>query len=251
MKLFIKWILQSILGVDTYLFLFAWVKIATLRWDQKEGEFWHFLELVSEDGHVLDIGANIGVMTVLLAQQARHGMVHAFEPMPVNFGVLERVVSRSGLTNVTTYPWALGATYGTVEMFMPVERSVVLHGLSHVINKEDTEKEGSRAKVPCWRLDDLVERFASGLGVTAIKIDVEGYEHAVFAGARQLIASYRPAIYCEIGSNPQRSAIFEMFHELNYAIQVQVKGKLVDFDPAAHSHKWNFFFLPRQPEDQR
>jgi len=243
MKRAIKRVLQAILGLKTYLFLFAWFKIATLHWDRIEGDFMRFLEFVPDSGHVLDIGANIGIMTVLLARRARNGTIHAFEPMPVNYTVLERVVARSGLKNVVTYPWALGETNSTVEMVMPFEGTVALHGLSHVVNETNPGEKGMRAEVSCWRLDDLADHF-SGAGIAAIKIDVEGFESAVLAGAQQLLARYRPPVYCEIGYGPQRELLFEMFRTLNYSIQIQIDGRLSDFDPVTHSHKWNFFLLP-------
>ncbi|MEN9442625.1 MAG: hypothetical protein RLZ33_2702, partial [Bacteroidota bacterium] len=56
------------MGFRTYLYVFAIFKIKTLRSDSKEKDFFHFLSLLEDGkGAVLDVGANIGIMTVHLA----------------------------------------------------------------------------------------------------------------------------------------------------------------------------------------
>lgn len=61
MKTFIKYILQKTLGLKTYLYVFAHFVIVKIRWDKKENDFFHFMKLVPQGGHILDLGANIGV----------------------------------------------------------------------------------------------------------------------------------------------------------------------------------------------
>ena len=60
MKTFVKYILQKILGLKTYLYVFARFIIVKLKWDKKEKDFFHFLKLLPDNGIVLDLGANIG-----------------------------------------------------------------------------------------------------------------------------------------------------------------------------------------------
>ena len=84
MKKLIQSILQKILGFERYLFWFSRFKISTLKWDSKEGDFNHFLSLLSPGDDVLDIGANIGIMAIKMAQTCHQGTVHAFEPIPEN-----------------------------------------------------------------------------------------------------------------------------------------------------------------------
>ena len=84
MKKAVQRILQGLLGFDRYLYWFARVKIATLRWDKRDGDFLHFVDMVADDAKVLDIGANIGIMTSLVARKCERGQVHAFEPIPEN-----------------------------------------------------------------------------------------------------------------------------------------------------------------------
>ncbi|MHB8339238.1 MAG: FkbM family methyltransferase, partial [Ignavibacteriaceae bacterium] len=92
MKNLIKLFLQNILGFNNYLFIFSIYKISTLKFDKNEGVFLNLLKLLSEDSVVLDIGANIGIMTVLLAKKCNKGKVFAFEPIEDNFNALQRVL---------------------------------------------------------------------------------------------------------------------------------------------------------------
>ncbi|MEW6702255.1 MAG: hypothetical protein AB1298_06005, partial [Bacteroidota bacterium] len=73
MKNKIKCVLQKLLGFRGYLFVFSIFKIFTLKYDKKEGVFLELLNHLSNDSIVLDIGANIGIMTVLLAKKCNKG----------------------------------------------------------------------------------------------------------------------------------------------------------------------------------
>ena len=69
MKTFIKYILQKMLGLKTYLYVFARIVIFKLKWDKKEKDFFHFLKLFPDEGLSLDLGANIGVTSYHLSKR--------------------------------------------------------------------------------------------------------------------------------------------------------------------------------------
>jgi len=237
--------LQRLLGFDRYLFLFSHFKILTLRWDgpRQEGDFNHFLTLLPRDAVCLDIGANIGIMAVLMARRAPQGKVYAFEPVPENFRTLQRVVRSYRLTNVSLHPLALGDRPGKVRMAMPLLKGVRMQGLSHV---EHESIEGYEARADAYQveqmpLDEL--DFLQNQPLHAIKMDVENYEQFVLAGGQRLIRRQRPLIYCELWDNDNRRRCFELLQALDYDIQVLQEGQLVSFDPALHPQH-NFFFRP-------
>lgn len=191
MKQLVQRLAQRVLGFDRYLYLFSRFKVATLGRDRIEGDVLHFVAMMPTDAVVLDIGANIGIMTVHLARRVGRGHVHAFEPVPENFAVLGRVVRHYGLTNVSCHQVALGDAEGTLEMVMPTEGEVRKQGLSRVVTGDSSDPtSGERYEVPQRRLDDL--EFLAGADVAGIKVDVEDYEQFVFAGGRELIERCRP-----------------------------------------------------------
>src|SRR5688572_20118403 len=65
-----------------------------------------FKSLISKEGRVIDVGANVGCTTILFGELA--GQVDSFEPSPTTFAFLARNVERAGLENVTLHNLALG-----------------------------------------------------------------------------------------------------------------------------------------------
>lgn len=242
MKKLVQNILQGLLGFDRYLLWFSWFKIKTLRRDRKEGDFIHFLGMLGAGDKVLDIGANIGIMTVHLARQCPNGTVHAIEPIPENFRALSRICKKFQLDNVELHQFALGEKEGELEMVMPEVSKVKMQGLSHVVHDSITEfNEGSRYKVPVHKLDDLNEMTK---GVKGIKIDVENFEYFVFKGGAEMLKRDRPVVYCELWANENRDKCFTLFRELGYQIKVLENDILVPFDLDRHKNQ-NFFFVPQ------
>ena len=82
-----KYILQRILGFDRYLRIFSRFKIATLKNDKNERDFFAFMDLLENPKHILDLGGNIGVMTVHLAARFPEAKIHAVEPLQPNMYV--------------------------------------------------------------------------------------------------------------------------------------------------------------------
>lgn len=236
--------LQSWLGLERYLDLFARYKVCTLGWSGQGADFLAFLRLIPDDGVVLDVGANVGFTTVALARRARRGIVHAFEPGPFAFGALERTVARHGLRNVVTHRLALGSTDGTVEMVTPFDGAARLPALSHVVNGNAPAGSGERFVAECRALDGMDE-LVSGPPVAALKIDVEDHEHQVLAGARRLLATHRPLLFCELWETENRSLCLALARELGYHVRVRESGVLVPFDPGRH-RVLDFYFLPEE-----
>lgn len=244
MKSFIKKVLQTALGFDNYLFVFAIYIIKTLRWNKKEGDFLYFLKQIPDEGIVLDIGANIGVMSVYLARQLKKASVFAFEPIPANLKTLQRIIRFFHLENVQVFDIALGDKVGEMEMVMPVVKSVKMQGLSHVVHESINDfNEGDKFKVQVKTLDTLDELQQESLKVTAIKMDVENFEYFVLKGGSRLIDRHRPLIYTELWENENKQKCFTFIRAKNYKIQVLSNNRLEDYNPQKHITQ-NFFFVP-------
>jgi FkbM family methyltransferase len=242
MKRRVQALLQRALGFERYLFVFACFKIFALRWEgaRKEGDFRHFLRMLPREGAVLDIGANVGIMTCWLARQLRQGQVYAVEPVPENLQALRRVVRFFGLSNVRVFPYALGAEAGSAEILMPVLNGARMQGLSHVRHESiEGFGGGSSYAVRLIRLDDL----ELPLPLAGIKLDVENFEYFVLQGGKRRINQDKPLIYCELWDNENRSRCLELVRGWGYQVAVLEGGSLRPFEPARHRQQ-NFFFLP-------
>ena len=245
MKSAIKYLLHKVLGFKNYLFVFSLFKIYTLKRDKNEKDFFTFLSLIPADTTVLDIGANIGIMTVHLARSKKNLTVYSFEPMPNNSNAFKRVVKYFKLNNVTLFEIALGNSEGEAEMVMPVINAVRMQGLSHVVHTSIPENnEGERFKVPLKMLDKMNQLMNAPQRISAIKIDVENFEFFVLDGARELIIKNKPVVYAELWENENREKCFELFKNLNYKTVVVINNKAVEFDRSLHKTQ-NFIFLPK------
>ena len=244
MKNATKYILHKLLGFKNYLFVFSLFKIYTLKRDKNEKDFFQFLSLIPENTTILDIGANIGIMTVHLARSIKNSTVYSFEPMPNNIEAFKRIVNYFKLKNIRLFEIALGNTEGEVKMVMPVISSVRMQGLSHVVHTSITENnEGEYFKVPLKKLDDIEKLMNASQRISAIKIDVENFEYFVLDGAKNLLAKNKPIVYAELWENENRNKCFDLFQQLNYSTFVVLDNKMVKFDNSKHKTQ-NFIFLP-------
>lgn len=146
---------------------------------------------VSEGDTVFDIGANLGLHTMLLAQLVGpKGRVVAFEPNTELLQMLERTIS--GLTNTKLYPYALSDQEVETKLFVPDDHSM---GSLADWNQELHSTRvsglfglGRTHTVTCQqrRMDELVS--SESLPVPDfIKCDVEGAELMVFKGGRDTL----------------------------------------------------------------
>jgi FkbM family methyltransferase len=245
MKNFIKTILQKLLGFDTYLFLFSLYIIKTLKRNKNEGNFIFFRDMIPDGDMILDIGANIGVMSVHLSRTHPNSVIYAFEPIPQNIKALEKVIRYYKIENVRIIKSALGNTSGEIEMVMPVQHKAKLQGLSHVVHESITDYNvGEKYKTPLTTLDIFLQENNLTKTVTAIKLDVENFEYFVLEGGRETILKHRPIIYTELWDNENRQKCFTFIQNLNYSVKVINENDLVDFNPELHSNH-NFFFIPQ------
>ena len=141
---------------------------------------------------MLDIGANIGRMSiprVILGDVAR---TYCAEPDPLNYIALVRNVVDNGLGGlVLPDQAAIGATNGTASL-----RHAKYSGGHHLVRDQGV---GDTIEVPCWRLDDWCERLGIDPDlITYVKVDTQGWELDVLRGAPGLLARQHIAWQLEI-----------------------------------------------------
>lgn len=235
----VKYILQQLLGYQRYLLVFSKWKIKTLRNDRKEGDFFQFMkEIPKGEGVILDVGANIGIMTAHLSSNFPNNSILAIEPMPDNLDVLNQLHTQLKWSNVTVFPVAVGRAEGTVTMILPNNGKTKMQGLSHVKCDEITEwNEGEEVQVAMTTLDQI----ANGQRVQGIKMDVENYEYEALLGAKAILTDHKPVLYLELWENENRQKCFQFLSSLGYSTYIVENNALKSFDPLTHGHQ-NFIF---------
>ncbi len=236
------------MGFRTYLYVFAIFKIKTLRSDSKEKDFFHFLSLLEDGkGAVLDVGANIGIMTVHLANKLPNSTVHAFEPIPDNLSVLKRIIAKFNLKKIKIHEVAVGETSGNVQMILPHQGKTKMQGLSHVKHESITEwNEGEEFSVPLNTLDNLL----NGEPIQGIKIDIENFEYYALKGGKRILESNHPIIYAELWDNENRSNCIDLLTSMNYKPHVVVNNELTVFDETQHKNQNFIFIAPKTLAEQ-
>lgn len=128
-----------------------------------------------------DIGAHTGMYVIALSRLARH--VYAFEPIPGNRRILETLVHRASLANVTISPLALADVSGDARMHVPKEGAFAGYALAAL-------DDSGAVTVATTTVDELVQQ--GWAPPRFIKCDVEGAEGRVITGAARVIARDRP-----------------------------------------------------------
>jgi FkbM family methyltransferase len=146
--------------------------------------------LVTRDSVSLDVGANVGPITLALSRLCPDGHVHAFEPAAESFAFLQRNIARNGARNVTPHRLALSDTIGQATLHYNREFSGGAFISDHL-------RDGVPEVVAVTALDAWAESNALGR-LDLVKIDVEGGEGRVLTGGRATLARFRPTLVVEL-----------------------------------------------------
>ncbi|MEX1003027.1 MAG: FkbM family methyltransferase [Crocinitomicaceae bacterium] len=239
MKKLIKYLLQKLLGYQQYLYVFASYKIKFLKKDKKERDFFAFIEAINTSGSLLDVGANIGIMTYHMSCAFPDRNILAIEPIPSNISVLLRIIEKYNLANVELIPHAVGdRPKEEIKMVLPRDGKVKMQGLAHVVHDTITEwNEGDIYSVK----SDTIDQIVGGEKIAGIKMDIENYEFFGLKGAKKVLMRDHPLVYLELWDNENRKKCFELLTDLGYRAYVNSKEGLIPYEAGKHN-KQNFVF---------
>ena len=169
------------------------------------------LKFLPLDGSLVDAGSNWGYFSLLVASDPGFtGRVVAFEPIPSTYRDLASVIEQAGLTPwVTTHPMALGDEAGVIRM-----KEFRHSGLAKVSDDPDAI-EVAVATIDQFELTR----------VDVMKVDVEGFELAVFTGARETIKRCQPVLVFEnsVESDGSHLPPLQFLEDLGYALYAPEK----------------------------
>lgn len=157
---------------------------------------------IHQGTNVLDIGANVGIHSIFMAQYVDTGKVYAFEPVKHLRSELKLNVKLSGHSSekIIILPHAVGDSNVTKTMFV-VKESEFDQGSSSIVENEYLSTSQMRSKterrdVEVVQLDDFVKQNSIN-NISFIKIDIEGYEFEALTGMQDLLKNEKPTIVLE------------------------------------------------------
>ena len=145
-----------------------------------------FIRKTLEPGDAaIDIGANVGHILLAISDMIPPSELFAFEPTPVSFDRLREnwLLNRWPTDNL--YQIAIGEAAGT----MYIKNT----STPTTTNALETEQRECTIPVRVAPLDSLIDLWR-GLTIGLLKIDVEGFERAVFRGARIFFQTFCPKL---------------------------------------------------------
>ncbi|NLW56870.1 MAG: FkbM family methyltransferase [Firmicutes bacterium] len=177
-----------------------------------------------------DIGANIGLYSLIFARQDPAIQVHAFEPEPYNYQKLVRNIQLNRLSNITPHLGAIGAKKKLANLYLKCQSvGQGRHSLLKPVDKPYTP-------TVVWDLDSFIAE-KKGPAPDFIKIDVEGYEIEVVKGMGKLLTTKKPTLIIEVHHNLiQKEELYKLLKKHHYQIKFIEKHKKRDFicaQPAA------------------
>lgn len=173
---------------------------------------------------ILDIGANVGAWTAAALEVAPTAVIHAFEPSAVAFEELTERFEND--PRVRAHQLAIGASVGQAELFTNVPGS----GLASLTRRRLDHHGIALDRSEFVSLDTL-DAWSARTKVSAdlMKIDVEGHELDVLAGAATALAAVAVVQFefggCNIDTRTYFRDFFYFFTERDFALhRIHARG---------------------------
>ena len=153
-----------------------------------EPHFNEVITLIDEGSAVVDIGANFGYNSVLMAKKAGpSGRLYAFEPHRLMFQQLNANLVLNDLQNGFTFNYALSNKSNEELNMEPINYK------NQCVNIGALSIGSGGESIKTMALDDL--KLPK---IDFIKLDAQGYEKHIIEGAQETIKSYMPTLFIEI-----------------------------------------------------
>jgi FkbM family methyltransferase len=187
---------------------------------------------VAKDAVIYDIGANLGLYSILLSRIAgAGGYVYCIEANPVCLYFLQANLALNRVPGFEILPLALLGTTTQVEFRINYRNLLV--GIAGPLPYMG--KPGHVIDVSAAPLDQLIERHDLR-PPDFIKMDIEGAEVHAIAGMRQTLARHRPAILMELHGQDAAQGTLDAVDWAGYRFQEVAGGR--SFATAAELRGW-------------
>lgn len=193
--------------------------------------------------HILDIGANTGIDSIIIAKKNPGITIYAVEPYLPNYTRLEKNIDLNRIENIILKKVALGSKEEKIVFYVPADGRIT--DVSSAVEGIGEKVYGDMIK---WKKSEVqqstFDKLANEIGeLHFFKCDVEGYEVSVFEGASTFFEKNRPSFIVEIVLIEANMTYFNEFaRKHNYIIYHLVEEGLVKINHI-YSFHWRGDFL--------
>lgn len=134
---------------------------------------------------VIDIGANVGSVSIMLAKKYPFLKIYSYEAHPINFQNLQKNIKENNISNIKAFN---NAVFSEDNYFIDISLNIDNTGASNsFIDPEEYpdlyEKEYSSVQVPTISLDTII-RENNIQNIKLLKMDCEGAEFDIFSNSK-------------------------------------------------------------------
>lgn len=205
--------------------------------------------LEGTDGTFYDVGANTGFYSILVGKLAPRCRIRSFEPVP-SIAQMFRENLAANHVSADLHEVALSDRCGTAEIYFPPDDHGLIETSATLSASFNRGGIMTSTMVPTQTLDDMSE--STGDTVDFIKIDVEGFEHAVLRGARQVVERDRPLVVIEVLPPSAVEELNDFVKEHDYGVLSLRPGMKVAQELSIRfiDDSWNQLLVPRERLDE-
>lgn len=170
-----------------------------------------FRHLCASSSVIFDIGANVGLYSLLAAAANPEARIFAFEPVDRVHEILRKNIRYNRFSQITPHRVAFSDFDGEVNLYVPLQETPT--GA-----RAGAPKKGKRSRaVPVQSIKgDSFMRQNALEKLDLVKIDTETTEPQVFNGMRATIERCHPKIICEVLAGRTEKELMEFFKPLGY-----------------------------------
>jgi FkbM family methyltransferase len=205
-------------------------------------EYVESIRLATSGTLAVDVGAYVGNFAFGLSRAVgRTGSVLALEPQP---GAYRELLKTTAGRRVTALNAAASDHSGSARMTVPFDANHRPARQRASLATRSPAEVAQTVEVQLVRLDDVI---SSALPVSLLKIDADGHESQVLAGAQQTITQHRPALVVEIeqrclGTSSTVADVVSPLLETGYECRCIGRGKRLfpwsEFDLETDQLRW-------------
>lgn len=187
-------------------------------------------DLAIGKGVIVDVGVNIGSVSLMLATFAPNARIYGFEPDPKNFAKARHNVALNGNQNISLINKGLGADRSSAKLFNVNKTN---NGMNRILLGSAPELAATEyCEIEIIKFDDFAMEEALDR-IDLIKIDVEGYELRVLEGAKASLRRFTPDLFIELDDDFLReqgdsaSDLISFLEKFDYDIHSSPDGESV------------------------